>query len=232
MEIHNMTLKTPFNMIISGASGSGKTRKIVKLLKFRDIMLDKTTKKVYFFYSEWQDSYDILRQLKLVHTFHKEVPSQDELIFMISDNDIESYNSKPHKLLIFDDLVSEIQDDLMAKLFTVFGHHKNGSTILVTQALFNPRVNKFNILQENVHYLLFSKSPRDNSKVIYLAKQISPYNIRWVVQAYQNATKLPFAYLFMDFKQSTPENLRLRTQIFPDELPMKIYIPPKFDKSI
>ena len=71
MEIHNMTLKTPFNMITSGASGSGKTRKIVKLLKFRDIMLDKTTKKVYFFYSEWQDSYEILRQLKLVHVSYK-----------------------------------------------------------------------------------------------------------------------------------------------------------------
>ena len=227
-----MTLKTPFNMILSGSSGSGKTTKLVKLLKYRDILLDKTTKKIYFFYSEWQDTYDTLHKLRLVDKFCKGIPPQEELISMISDSSIESYHSRPHKLLIFDDLISEIQDDLMAKLFTVFGHHRNVSIILVTQALFNPRVNKFNVLQENVHYLLFAKSPRDNSKVIYLAKQISPYNISWVVQAFQDATKLPYSYMFFDFKQATPEKLRLRTSIFPDELPMKIYIPPKLGKSI
>lgn len=51
--------------------------------------------------------------------FYKGVSSQDELLSMISDDDIESYNSKPQELLIFDDSVSDIQDDLMAKLFTV-----------------------------------------------------------------------------------------------------------------
>ena len=73
---------------------------------------------------------------------------------ILSDTGYKNYGKKQHQLLIFDDLVSEIQDDLLAKLFTVYGHHKNVSIILVTQALFNPRVNKFNILQENVHYLL------------------------------------------------------------------------------
>ena len=79
---------------------------------------------------------------------------------------------------------------------------------------------------------MFAKSPRDSSKVIYLAKQVSPYNITWVVQAFQDATKLPFSYVLFDFKQITPEKLRLRTNIFPDELPMKVYIPPKTYKSI
>ena len=128
--------------------------------------------------------------------------------------------------------MSEIQDDLMAKLFTVYGHHRNVSVILVTQALFNPRVNKFNILQENVHYLLMSKSPRDNSKVIYLAKQISPYNIAWVVHAFQNATTLAFSYLFFYFKQATLEKLCLRTNIFSDGVPMKIYVSPIYSKTI
>ena len=37
LEVHDMTLKAPFNMIISGASGSGKTTKLEKLLRYRDI---------------------------------------------------------------------------------------------------------------------------------------------------------------------------------------------------
>ena len=226
-EVYDMTLKTPFNMIISGASGSGKTTKLMKILKYKDIILDTTTKKVIFFYSEWQDSYEALKELKLVDKFIRGIPPQEELMAILSDTGIQHYTSKPHQLLIFDDLVSEIQDDLMSKLFTVYGHHRNVSIILVTQALFNPRVNKFNILQENVHYLLLSKSPRDNSKVIYLAKQISPYNINWVVQAFQDATKLPYTYIFFSFKQACPEKLRLRTNIFPDEMPMKIYTAPE-----
>ena len=43
VEVYDMTLKTPFNMIISGSSGSGKTTKLVKLLKYKDIMLNSTT---------------------------------------------------------------------------------------------------------------------------------------------------------------------------------------------
>ena len=49
IEIYNMTLQTPFNIIISGPSGSGKTTKLVKLLKYKDIMLDSTTAQVIFF---------------------------------------------------------------------------------------------------------------------------------------------------------------------------------------
>ena len=44
-EVYDMTLKTPFNMIISGASGSGKTQKVMKILKYKDIILDTTTKR-------------------------------------------------------------------------------------------------------------------------------------------------------------------------------------------
>ena len=77
--------------------------------------------------------------------------------------------------MIFDDLISEIQDDMMAKLFCVYGHHRNVSVILVTQALFNPRINRCKILLENVHYLILSKNPRDNSKVIYLAERLNAW---------------------------------------------------------
>ena len=45
-EVYDMTLKTPFNMIIAGASGSGKTAKLTKILKYKDIILDATTNKI------------------------------------------------------------------------------------------------------------------------------------------------------------------------------------------
>ena len=47
-EVYDMTLNTPFNMIIAGASGSGKTAKLTTILKYKDIILYTTTKKVIF----------------------------------------------------------------------------------------------------------------------------------------------------------------------------------------
>ena len=169
-EIYDMTLKTPFNMIISGSSGSGKTKKICKILKYKDILFNNTTSKVFFFYNEWQDAYDELKQLRLVTKFIKGIPPQEEVLDIIKGEDFGDYETNPHQLLIFDDLVSEIQDDLMVKCFSVLGHHKNVSIILVTQTLFNPGINKSNVVQQNAHDLLFTKNPRDNSKIIYLAK--------------------------------------------------------------
>ena len=48
-EIYDMTLKTPFNMIISGSSGSGKTKKICKILKYKDIFSTIRHQKSTFF---------------------------------------------------------------------------------------------------------------------------------------------------------------------------------------
>ena len=36
-------------------------------------------------------------------------------------------------------------------------------------------------------------------------------------EAFDDATVDPYSYLLMDFRQDTPENLRLRTKIFPGE---------------
>ena len=188
-------------MIISGASGSGKTQKVMKILKYKDIILDTTTKKVIFFYSEWQDSYEALKELKLVDKFIRGISPQEELMAILSDTGIQHYTSKPHQLLIFDDLVSEIQDDLMSKLFTVYGHHRNVSIILVTQALFNPRVNKFNILQENVHYLLLSKSPRDNSKLFTWQSKFHPTTLIGLCKLFKMQQNYPIP--IFSFRLST-----------------------------
>ena len=98
-KIYNMTLQTPFNMIISGSSGSGKTTKLVKLLKYKDIMLDSTTEQVIFFYNEWQESYEVLKQLKLVNKFYRGIPSHDELMDLLSDPGYKNYDKKQHKML-------------------------------------------------------------------------------------------------------------------------------------
>ena len=69
-------------------------------------------------------------------------------------------------------------------------------------------------LSENVHYLFIFNSLRNSSKVIFLAKQVSPYDNEFVDQSYKEATSKECTYLFLDFRQSVPEKIRPRSKIF------------------
>merc|ERR1712016_324229 len=131
------------------------------------------------------------------------------------------------QLFIFGDILCDIvtkKDDLMQKLFTVYSNHKNLSIMLLSQMLFKPNDYKFSVLSENMHYLFLFKSPRNSSKAIHLAKQVSPYDNKFIVRSYKEATSKEFTYLLLDFHQSTPERVRLRSKIFPSQGTMAVHM--------
>ena len=221
-KIYDVTFKCPFNCIISGSSGSGKTNKLLEFLELKDVICNEKFYKVHYFFSMWQPIYNEMKTRKLVDNFIEGIPDIDTLMSMVEYNDLSG-----HQLLIFDDLLSEIisrKDNLMSQLMTVLGHHKKLSIILVSQMLFKPGDYKYSILTENVHYLFLFKSPRNSSKIIHLAKQVSPYDIRFIVQSYKEATKNAYSYLMFDFHQSTPEEIRIRSKIFPSEGIMRVHM--------
>ena len=90
--------------------------------------------------------------------------------------------------------------------------------------LFKPNDYKFNVLSENADYLFLFKSPRNSSKVISPAKQVSPYDNKFIVRSYKEATQNQYTYLLFDFHQKTPEKIRLRSKIFPSEGTMTVHI--------
>jgi hypothetical protein len=75
----------------------------------------------------------------------------------------------------------------------------------------------------NAHYMIIFKNPRDAAQITYLARQISPENPKFLVEAYRDATSIPHGYLLIDLKQNTPDVLRYRTDIF--ERNVTIYVP-------
>ena len=52
-----------------------------------------------------------------------------------------------------------------------------------------------------------------------------PDKVKFVQVSFENATKVPYGYLVIDLKQETPEQLRLRTSIFPDDGVQYVYLP-------
>ena len=84
-EIYDVTFKCPFNCIMSGSSGSGKTTRLFEFLKLKDVICNAKFYKVYYFYSTWQNIYDEMKSQKLVDHFIEGIPDQESLLSMIDN---------------------------------------------------------------------------------------------------------------------------------------------------
>ena len=58
-----------------------------------------------------------------------------------------------------------------------------------------------------------------------LAKQMYPGRVKFVQEAFADAMSSPYGYILVDLKQDTPEDLRLRTYILPDDDVQYVYMP-------
>lgn len=55
--------------------------------------------------------------------------------------------------------------------------------------------------------MVLFKNPRDSTQVVKLAKQMYPGRVKYMQQAFIDATSVPHGYVFFDLKQTTPEHL-------------------------
>jgi hypothetical protein len=88
---------------------------------------------------------------------------------------------------VTDDLMNEVNQNVCS-IFAKLSHHRNVSVILLTQNLFhrNKHVRTMNL---NTHYIVLFKNPRDAGQVSPLARQMHSGKSKFVVEAYEDATK-------------------------------------------
>jgi len=116
--------------------------------------------------------------------------------------------------LVLDDLMAECSNnDAVEKLFTRGSHHRQLTTVLLTQNLFRKGQRTQSL---NAHYVVAFKNPRDRSQMAFLFRQAFPKQ-KHPEEAFKDATDSPYGYLLFDFETDTPETLRLRTNIFPTD---------------
>ena len=115
-------------------------------------------------------------------------------------------------------------DTRVTNLFTKKSHHTNTSVIYLVQNLFSKN-KESRTISLNSQYLVVFKNPRDASQMTNLAKQMYPGRVKFVQEAFADATAAPYGYILVDLKQDTPEDLRLRTSILPDDAVQYVYMP-------
>jgi hypothetical protein len=205
-----MQFVTPYTMLVVGPTAAGKTHFLLRFLNYLDELVDAKFTDVCWCYSEWQPLYDTIKN-PLVR-FHKGLPNLDDFP-----------PDQGSRLIICDDLMREC-DGRIVDIFTRGSHHRSISIMFLTQNCFHQSKGSRDI-SLNTHYLCLFKNPRDAAQVTYLARQISPQNPKYITEAYADATSVGHGYLLLDFKQSTPDNLRVRTCIFPDDKVSYVYTP-------
>lgn len=163
-------------------------------------------------YSCWQRLYQELSQ-KFPHLkFVEGLPAtlNDDILFPPS-----SVN-----MLIVDDLMaSACASDEIEKAFTQYVHHWNLSILYIVQNVFCQGKSSRTIAL-NTKYMVLFKNPRDKLQITTLARQMYPGRSSFFLEAFEDATQSPYGYLFVDLNAATPEDYRLRTGLFPPELPV------------
>ena len=191
------------------------------------------------------------------------------------------FASSTRNLIVIDDLMAET-DERVTTLFTKKRHHRNTSVLYLVQNLF-PKNKESRTISLNSQYMVVFKNPRDASQMSHLARQMYPGRVKFVQEAFKDATSVPpaarrrrillqqqvgegqsggflsaflaplasshlarqmypgrvkfvqeafkdatsvpYGYLLVDLKQDTPEDMRLRTAIFPDDGVQYVYLP-------
>jgi hypothetical protein len=77
----------------------------------------------------------------------------------------------------------------------------------------------------NAHYIVLFKNPRDANQIATLARQMYPGKSKFLIEAFKDATEKPYGYSLIDLKPDTGENIRVRTNIFPDDEKNYVYVP-------
>lgn len=220
MATASLPLNYPSSLMISGATGSGKTQFSFKMLQERNALYQDSENKTWnilYCYSVYQPLYDIMEDTIPQIVFKPGLPTDDDI------NDVLVEGPGERRLLILDDMAEEVfTSQKMRKVFTQDMHHKQIATILMTQNLFLQ--NKYaRTIALNCTYIVIFRNARDESQIKTLAGQIAPDASRAVQAAYKDAVSKPYGYLFIDVSPNSISKYKLRTNIFPSDKYLVIY---------
>lgn len=209
----DLRLKTPFSMIVASPSNSGKSTWVGKLLERANTYFTTPPSEIFYFYNVWSPTFNAWKEKKIVTKFVQGMCTKEWI-----EENCEDKNST----IVLDDQAMQISEDI-AKIYSVLSHNYNINFIMLAQNLFTK--NKFfRDASLNSSYIVLGKNPRDQSSIRFLSQQMLPKRGKEIVDAYFLATKEPYSFFFLDFTQTCPENLRMRSNIFAEETPMSAYI--------
>lgn len=217
-KMYDLRFKSPSTFILVGSSQSGKTTFTLNVLRSASELFEdsRCVQNVLFYYKHMQPSYESVEKEGLVNQWVNQVPTKSD----IQDRTM-LYKNSGGSIVIIDDFGDELTSDIL-HIFTALSHHYKLHVFLLLQTLYskNPL---YRAISLNATYIVIFKNPRDTSQIRTYARQFSSGNVKYIIESFHQATKLPYSYLLFDHHQLTPEILRVRSRVLPHQQPMIVW---------
>jgi hypothetical protein len=201
---YDFTLQAGSSMGVSGPTMCGKSTFVHALLADKNIF-SSLPGNVYWFYGQMTD----------------DVKDKG---YIIKEGLPDSFADIPqNSIVVLDDLMHEAKDHPgVTNLFTKLVHHKSLFVINITQNFFL-RSNETRTRRLNTQYLVIFKNPSDATQIAVIGRQMYPKNPNFIPDVYDDVTKRPHGYVFIDLRQETDDDVRIRSHVLQKEFPMQVY---------
>ena len=169
------------NVLVIGATGSGKTTAILNIIKEK--LIEPMPEKLFFMYAAHQPFMD---------TWNSDPANQAiEFIEGLKLEVLDQYEGP--KLLVIDDLILSLSRDLVNH-FLAGSHHKNTTTIFTTHSVFLNN-DMYRLISNNSQYIMLFKNKRNLSQVKLLAHQVLEKEFNRLLEAYKYISAYEFVLL-------------------------------------
>lgn len=205
-KVNELAPDQPFRMLMVGSSNSGKTNVLIDLL-LRYLVYDK----LYVYTKHLHQS-----KYKALQNIINGIEKNEELkgvcdfpIAVYAENikdivPLEKMDEKKDNIIIFDDFITEKNQDKIIDMF-IRGRHKNASVIYLTQSYWTtPKDIRLNCSQ----YLLFGSSNNKDMNMI-LKDHCKGMDQEEFKQIYNEATAEPYNFFYID-NDATKRPLKFR----------------------
>lgn len=198
-----LKIKIPFQMCVTGSTGSGKTNALLQLVKkmncFDHVML-------------WAKDTEESLYATFIHQLREAEKKSGESILTVSNNisdlpSVDSVNKEHNTLLIIDDMITEKSKELKrVDEYYIRGRKKNVSVAFLSQSYFDIPL----ILRKQSSYFIFTKIGGERDLTTILKDFRLGLDDSQIMKMYEEATTGGFPNFFMIDLKTNDKSLRFR----------------------
>ena len=211
------------SIVVVGRTGSGKTSFIYKLLRNVDKMFEGNRKhKILYLYKSDQDLFREMEYFIPDIEFHEGMLSSAEILSR------QKNMKETHLIVVFDDLMRETIDSLdVMDLFSINCHHAGCTVILVSHNIFHQGRYSKTIAVNAGYVVLFASM----EQIQRFGRQRFPVEKNMILNIYKKVVcDNLYGYIVLDMNANVCRYLRIKSNIFPDEITSYYYDPKYVDK--
>lgn len=213
MKVWNGQLNSNFRMLICGASSSGKSRLLLRLLENENGILPADFERVVYLRGVETGNEERLREKFGENLLVFDGIPKEEVLLPLC-------RSHKNTVLVLEDLENEVSNsDLVANIYSRYSHNYGFCCVTILQNLFKCGSARINLFRNTTNIVCFPND-LDQSVIRLLAQRVFPQNPKQLVKLFDRVTSEPYAHL--SFWANCPKELRFRSHI--DHSIQRVYL--------